>query len=96
MFQVENAIPFQNAKVIQGHFTVQHPKFQIGNSFLAKKNGEKVGLVRILAIVSANYTRNPSNPMYHISVGFDGDYRKLVGCTLEEINPLTKPLFEPK
>ncbi len=94
MFEIENAIPFRNAKVIQGHFTVTHPKFQLGDSFLAKRDGEKVGLVRILAIVSVNYTRGASNPMYHISVGYDGDYRDLVGTTLEEIQPLTKGLFD--
>lgn len=96
MFQIENAIPFRNATLIQGHFTVSSPKFGLGDSFLAKRGDARIGLVRILAIVSANYTRNAANPLYHISVGFDGDYRSLIGCTLEEINPLTKPLLEPK
>jgi len=44
--------------------------------------------------VSVNYTRGASNPMYHISVGYDGDYRDLIGTTLEEIQPLTKGLFD--
>jgi hypothetical protein len=87
MFLIENAIPFRNGVVIQGKFQVQNPKMFPGDQFLAIKNDQRVGMVRMFGILSANFTHDPSNPRYHISVGCEKgqDYRALIGATLTKL-----------
>lgn len=84
MFLIENAIPFRNGILIQGKFQVPIPQVVPGEQLLATKDGQRVGIVRLFGILSANFTHNPANPRYHISVGYekDQDYRKLIGATL--------------
>jgi hypothetical protein len=84
MFLIENSIPFRNGVLIQGHFQVASPQIVPGDQLLAEKDGKRVGIVRFMGILSANFTHNPANPRYHISVGFDQDYRLLQGCTLSK------------
>jgi hypothetical protein len=90
MFLVDNAIPFRNGTLIQGYFNVQNPQITPGEQLLAIKDGQEVGIVRFIGILSANFTHNPANPRYHISVGFDKDYRSLIGSTLTKFS--AKPL----
>lgn len=84
MFLIDNAIPFKNGVLIQGKFQVSNPKVLPGEQLLATKDGQRVGIVRMFGILSANYTHDPANPRYHISVGCekDQDYRRLIGATL--------------
>lgn len=87
MFLIENAIPFRNGVLIQGKFQVVGPKVVPGEQLVATKDGQRVGMVRLFGILSANYTHDPSNPRYHISVGCekDQDYRALIGATLTKL-----------
>jgi hypothetical protein len=87
MFLIENAIPFRNGMMIQGRFQISSPKVLPGEQFVATKDGRRVGMVRMFGILSANYTHDPSNPRYHISVGCekDQDYRALIGATLTKL-----------
>lgn len=82
MFLIDNAVPFRNGVLIQGHFTQSGVKLLPGETCLAEKNGVRVGIVRFMGILNANFSHNPCNPRYHISVGFEGDCRNLIGCTL--------------
>jgi hypothetical protein len=85
MFLVENSIPFQNGVLVQGHFQVQHPQLLPGEQLLAEKNGQRVGIVKFNGILNANFTRDPKNPLYHISVAFPGPYQALLGATLRKM-----------
>jgi hypothetical protein len=85
MFLIDNSIPFRNGVLIQGHFQVQNPLLIPGDQLLAKRDGQEVGLVRFMGILNANFTHNPANTRYHISVGFDKDYRLLIGATLSKL-----------
>jgi len=85
MFQIENSIPFRNGVLVQGHFSVQSPQLFPGEQLLAEKDGERVGIVRFIGILSANFTHNPANPRYHISVAFQGPYQVLIGATLRKM-----------
>lgn len=87
MFLVENAIPFQNATLVQGKFTVNSPNLLPGDMFLVEKDGIRIGMARFLALVNAKYSHNPQNPKYNITVGFDKDYRLLIGATFTKMNP---------
>lgn len=82
MFLIDNSIPFRNGIVVQGRFTVNHPEIQPGDMFIAERDGVRVGIVRFIGILSANFTQSKENPRYHVSVAFDGDYRVLAGATL--------------
>ncbi len=87
MFLIDNAVPFRNAVLIQGHFQTEHPRIMLGDQLIATKDGKQVGMVRIYGILNANFSHNPSNPRYHISVGFEKekDYRVLIGATLNKL-----------
>jgi hypothetical protein len=85
MFLVENSIPFRNGVLIQGHFQVTGPQLVPGDQLIAEKDGKRVGLVRFMGILNANFSHNPSNPRYHLSVAFDSDYRLLQGATLSKL-----------
>ena len=85
MFLIDNSIPFRNGVLIQGHFQVSRPQITPGDQLIASKDGQQVGLVRFMGILNANFSHNPSNPRYHISVGFNGDYRLLQGATLTKL-----------
>lgn len=87
MFLIENAIPFRNAVLIQGKFQAANPKIFPGDQLIATKDGQRVGMVRMFGILSANYTHDPSNPRYHISIGCEKnqDYRELIGATLTKL-----------
>lgn len=82
MFLIDNAVPFKNAVLIQGKFQVPNPKVVPDEQFLVIRDGQQVGMIRLFGILSANFTHNPSNPRYHIAVGYDKDYRTLIGATL--------------
>lgn len=82
MFLIDNAIPFKNAVLIQGKFQVQNPEIVPNEQLLVIRDGQQVGMVRVFGILSANFTHNPSNPRYHIAVGYSNDYRTLIGATL--------------
>jgi hypothetical protein len=86
MFLVDNAIPFRNGVLIQGHFNVQSPQLVPGEQLLAIKDGKQIGIVRFIGILNANFTHNPTNPRYHISIGFEKNknYRSLIGSTLSK------------
>jgi hypothetical protein len=84
MFLVDNSIPFRNGVLIQGHFQVISPQLVPGEQMIAEKDGQRIGVVRFMGILSANFTHNPANPRYNISVGFDKDYRLLQGATLSK------------
>jgi len=85
MFLVENSIPFQNGILVQGHFQVPQPQLVPGDQLLAEKNGQRVGIVRFIGILNANFSHNPTNPRYHISVAFPGPYQALLGATLRKM-----------
>lgn len=87
MFLIDNSIPFRNGVLIQGRFQVNNPQITPGEQLIASKDGQQVGLVRFMGILNANFSHNPSNPRYHISVGFDKDYRLLQGATLTKLGP---------
>lgn len=86
MFLIDNAIPFRNGVLIQGHFQIPNPQIVPGEQLLATKDGKQIGIVRFIGILNANFTHNAANPRYHISVGFDQDYRTLIGSTLSKFN----------
>ncbi len=81
MFIIENAIPFRNGTLIQGKFTISHPTLNPGEQLLIEKAGQRIGMAKFNGILSVNYLRGPSNPMYHISIAFDGDYHELPGAS---------------
>lgn len=87
MFLIDNAVPFRNGVLVQGHFQVPNPQIVPGEQMIAKKDDQQVGMVRISGILNANFSHNPSNPRYHISVGFEKekDYRVLIGATLNKL-----------
>lgn len=85
MFTIDNSIPFRNGVLIQGHFNSPGVQLVPGEQLLAEKDGERVGIVRFFGVINASFTHNPTNPLYHISVGFDKDYRLLIGATLSKL-----------
>jgi len=87
MFLIDNAIPFRNGVLVQGHFQVPNPQLNYGDQFIATKDDQQVAMVRFHGILNANFTHNPANPRYHISVGVEKnfDYRKLIGATLNKL-----------
>lgn len=86
MFLIENAIPFKNGMCIQGKFQTPGIVLNPGDQFAAIKNGIQVGIVLFRGIMGVNYTHDPKNPRYHLSVGCgDCDYRALIGTTLIKI-----------
>lgn len=87
MFLIDNSIPFRNGILIQGHFQTQHPQLTPGDQLIAERDGKRIGIVRFVGILNANFTHNPSNPRYHISVAFDGPFQALQGATLSKIPP---------
>lgn len=85
MFLVENSIPFRNGVLVQGRFQASHPQLVPGEQLLVEKNGQRVGIVRFIGILNANFSHNPTNPRYHISVAFQGSYQALLGSTLRKM-----------
>jgi hypothetical protein len=71
--------------MIQGHFSVEKPEITPGDQFLSIKNDQDLGLVRLFGIVAVKYARDPSNPLYNLSVAFSGDYRSLIGSNLKKL-----------
>jgi len=84
MFLVENSIPLRNGIILQGHFTPGHA-IKPGDQLLAEKDGRRVGMVRFVGIINANFLQDSANPRYHLSVAFEGPYQALVGATLRPI-----------
>ena len=82
MFQVENAVPFRNGMILRGRFTVPGVRLLPGEVLVVEDTSQ---MVRFNGVMNANYTHDPSNPRYHISVAFDGDYQSLVGKTLKKL-----------
>ena len=85
MFEVETAFRFKNGVVVQGHFTEAHPALVVGDMLTACYEGAQIGSVRFIGIVNVNFSYNPENPRYLLSVGFDKDYKLLEGTVLSKL-----------
>lgn len=85
MFLIENSIPLRNGMIIRGRFQVEKPQLAPGDQLIAEKDDQRIGLVRFIGVISANYTHEPTNPRYHLSVAFDGPYQLLTGAILRKL-----------